>query len=105
MLNSLQNIIVPAAKTTNRHGVKIDNYKKLIRDNITATYQKIEDSTIAKINKEAKAIASKLKLDDHIERFPIRKAFITLKDHKPNFFNNPKCCLINPAKIGNRNDQ
>ena len=55
-------------------------------------------STVAKINKEAKAIASKLKLDDRIERFPTRKAFITLKNHKPNFGNNPKCRLINPAK-------
>ena len=71
---------------------------KLLRDNITATYQKTEDSTVAKINKEAKAIASKLKLDERIERFPTRKAFITLKDHKPNFVNNPKCRLINPAK-------
>ena len=97
-LNSSQNIIVPADKTTNLYGVEIDNYKKLFRDNITATYQKTEDSTVAKINKEAKAIASKLKLDDRIERFPTRKAFITLKDHKPNFVNNPKCRLINPAK-------
>ena len=24
--------------------------------------------------------------------------FITLKDHKPNFNNNPTCCLINPTK-------
>ena len=24
--------------------------------------------------------------------------FISLKDHKPNFSSNPKCCLINPAK-------
>ena len=27
------------------------------------------------------------------------QAFITLKDHKDNFINNPKCRLINPAKI------
>ena len=58
--------------------------------------QKIQQ--LQKLTKEAKAIASKLKLDDRIERFPTRKAFITLKDHKPNFGNNPKCRLINPAK-------
>ena len=66
--------------------------------NITATYQKTESSTVAEINKEAKAIASKLKLDYRIKRFPTRKAFIILKDHKPNFVNNPKCRLINPTK-------
>ena len=27
-----------------------------------------------------------------------REAFISLKDHKKNFENNPKCRLINPAK-------
>ena len=26
------------------------------------------------------------------------KAFISLKDHKPDFENHPKCRLINPAK-------
>ena len=24
--------------------------------------------------------------------------YVTLKDHKPNFYNNPACRLINPAK-------
>ena len=97
-LNSSQNIIVPADKTTILYGVEIDNYKKQLRENITATYQKTENSIVAKINKEAKAIASKRKFDDRIERFPTRKAFIILKDHKPNFVNNPKCRLIKPVK-------
>ena len=30
--------------------------------------------------------------------FLTREAFITLKDHKPNFDNNPTCRLINPTK-------
>ena len=28
-----------------------------------------------------------------------KEAFLTLKDHKPNFYNNPKCRLINPTKF------
>ena len=47
---------------------------------------------------EAKHIAEQLKLDDRIEQTTEQKAFITLKDHKPNFPNNIKCRLINPAK-------
>ena len=47
------------------------------------------------IDREAKAI---LKLDDVIEQFIKREAFVTIKDHKPNFPNNPKCRLINPPK-------
>ena len=92
-------MIIPVDKTTNLYDVKIDNYKKLLQDNITATYQKTEDSTVAKINKETKAIASKLKLDNCIERFPTQKAFITLNNHKPNFVKNSKCHLINPTKL------
>ena len=37
-------------------------------------------------------------MEDRIESFPPRDAFITLKDHKENFRNHPKCRLINPTK-------
>ena len=37
-------------------------------------------------------------LDDRIEQLTENQAFITIKDHKPNFPNNIKCRLINPAK-------
>ena len=47
---------------------------------------------------EAKHIAERLKLDERIEQAAEQKAFITLKDHKPNFPNNIKCRLINPTK-------
>ena len=50
------------------------------------------------MNKEAKVIAAELKLDDRIEQFNQREAFVALKDHKVNFQNDPKCGLINPAK-------
>ena len=43
-------------------------------------------------------IATELELDDRIETIAERESFITLKDHKPNFNNSPKCRLINPAK-------
>ena len=83
MLNSSQNIIIPADKTTNLYGIEIDNYKKLIWDNIKATYQKTEDLTVAKIDKEAKATASKLKLDDHIECFQLKKHSSLLTPESP----------------------
>ena len=51
-----------------------------------------------RINTEAYSIAHNLKLEDYIESFPPRDAFITLKDHKENFCYYPKCRLINPAK-------
>ena len=59
--------------------------------NITASYQKTATSTLDRINAEAISIAHNLKLEDRIESFPPRDAFITLKDHKKNFRNHPKC--------------
>jgi len=47
---------------------------------------------------DAKSIAEKLKLDNRIEKYTESEAFITIKDHKPNFPNNLKCRLINPTK-------
>ena len=45
-----------------------------------------------------KIIAEKLELADRIEASAPRDSFITLKDHKPDFINNPTCRLINPCK-------
>ena len=47
---------------------------------------------------EAKSIAKELKLDSKLEQFANKKSYVTLKDHKDNFLNSPKCRLINPAK-------
>ena len=33
-----------------------------------------------------------------MEKLAEKEAFVTLKDHKPNFENSPKCRLISPAK-------
>eukprot|EP00794_Sanderia_malayensis_P019680 gene19680-biopygen13943 len=43
-------------------------------------------------------IAADLLIDDRMETMAKKQAFITLKDHKENFQNNPACRLINPAK-------
>jgi uncharacterized protein YcbX len=58
---------------------------------------KTPDSIIS-TEAEAKTIATKLALDDRINITAKREAFITLKDHKPNFDNKPTCRLINPTK-------
>ena len=52
----------------------------------------------ALINLGNKRIATRLKLADRINRTAENEAFITLKDHKPNFRNKPTCRLINPSK-------
>ena len=98
MINKDPLLFIPADKSNNLYKVSKDTYSKLLQDNITKSYKKSNVSVINNINKEAKVIAAELKLDDRIEQFNQREAFVTLKDHKVNFQNDPKCRLINPAK-------
>ena len=67
-------------------------------DNITKSHKKTNTGAINNINKKAKCTAERLHLDDRIEQFNQRESFVTLKDHKENFQNNPKCRLLNPAE-------
>ena len=97
-IKSSQSLLVPADKTTNLYKVKPESYKKLLVDNVTAKYKKTSTATTDAINQEAKIISAKFDLEDKIEILDEKNAFITLKDHKPNFPNNPKCRLINPSK-------
>ena len=91
-------LIVKADKTRNLYLVSMTQYEKLLRDNITRNYKPAEDHMLRDINKEAKNIAERLKLDRKMDTMAKSEAFITLKDHKDNFENARPCRLINPAK-------
>ena len=75
-----------------------DSYNELLQKNITKTYKKVSHTATNSIEHETKSIVQKLNLDDRVRTTAEKDAFITLKDHKPNFVNNPTCRLINPAK-------
>ena len=87
-----------ADKTTNIYQLTPEYYNKLLNENITKDYQKTTHSAVHTTSKEAKNIAECLTLADRIEDQSNKPAYITLKDHKENFLNKPKCRLINPAK-------
>ena len=74
------------------------NYQNLLHKNITKDYKKADDEVVSNITKKDKDIAAKLDIEDRLYCTQKREAFITLKDHKQQFFNNPKCRLINPCK-------
>ena len=97
-INGNKNVLIPADKTRNLYEVSDSKYNKLLLDNITTTYKKSSHSDVDETNTEASVIAEKLKIDDRVECLAEKTAFITLKDHKEDFKNNPKCRLINPAK-------
>ena len=91
-------VLVSADKTTNIYQLTPDEYSKLFTDNVTANYKISQNAVKRSIDLEAKRIAKDLNLSDRIESLAKREAFITLKDHKDNFVNDPKCRLLNPAK-------
>ncbi len=97
-INWSPNIFVFADKTRNIYETPLDTYYKLMHDNITKIYKHGSESTISQIDDELKHISNNLGIGDRIEQMKKREAFISLKDHKENFENNPKCRLINPAK-------
>ena len=86
------NVFIFADKTRNIYERYKNTYSKLLTDNISKTYKKTELNIYNKINKEAKVIANNYVVSERVD------AFISLKDHKPNFISNPECRLINPAK-------
>ncbi len=91
-------LIIKADKTNNYYQISPKEHEKLMNKNIQKTYKKATQQEESSINKEAKEIATQLELEDRIEVLAKRESFLTLKDHKPNFNNNPTCRLINPAK-------
>ena len=91
-------LLVPDDKTNNLQELTTEEYNKLLIENISKTYKKSTASAIKSVNTEAKAIAKDLNLDVRNEQFNQNPYFITLKDLKENFWNNPKCRLINPTK-------
>lgn len=91
-------LLVPADKTNNYYRISADDYNKLLHSNVTKSYKKVGNEPAREINNEDRNIAAKLELDDRISTTIEKEAFITLKDHKPNFLNNPSCRLINPRK-------
>jgi len=91
-------VIIPADKTSNFYETNPCTYNKLLHDNITSSYQREDNSTPMNISKEAKDIATSLKLADRINVTAEKHAYITLKDHKANFETTPSCRLINPSK-------
>ena len=91
-------LLIAADKTTNFYKLEPCTYNDLLEKNITKSYKKALPETTQAIHKENKDIATKLGIDDRVNATTSKDAFITLKEHKPNFANKPTCRLVNPTK-------
>ncbi len=98
ILKKTDSLFVPADKTTNFYKMDPPSYNQLLEKNITKNYKKISLQTVSSVESQSKSIANKLNLTDRINTTANRESFITLKDHKPNFENNPTCRLSSSLK-------
>ena len=78
--------------------MRADDYKSLLHSQITKDYKTAHHATVAAVKRKEKSIACDLNLQDKMETIAEKNAFVTLKDHKPNFNNRPTCRLISPSK-------
>ena len=70
----------------------------MLKNSITTHYRKAVSDSELEINKEASEIVTNLQIADRVDKMSQNECYVTLKDHKDNFQNNPKVRLINPAK-------
>ena len=91
-------ILISADKTGNHYWTEKNSYRRHLHNNITKDYEKAHEDVIDNIKKEDKKVAERLEVDDRLYCTSKRDCFITLKDHKKQFMNNPKFRLLNPAK-------
>ena len=72
-INKTGELLVNADKTSNIYKVSKQKYDKLMLDNITKDYKITSHTTVDEINSEACDIASKLELEDRIEKYSDHK--------------------------------
>lgn len=80
------------------HKMEDAEYEEYMHRNITIDYKKAGQDDFEKVTKGDTALASNLEIDDSKYITSKREAFLTLKDHKPNYIKNLTFRLINPIK-------
>ena len=98
MVEKATKVIVAADKTSNFYKVEPKQYQELVKKYVEMEYKKETARNVKKVNKAHKTIVNKLEIEDRVFKTMERECFITIKDHKYDFRNNPKCRLINTTK-------
>ena len=57
----------------------------MMHENVAKTYKKFNTNKSISINFKAKQIASKLEIDDRVQKLDENEAYVTIKDHKERF--------------------
>ena len=73
-------------------------YNEFLDKAIQKEYKKAPPKVVKNIQSSHSKIVTKLDIEDRVFRTTESQPFITIKDHKENFQNNPTCRLINTSK-------
>ena len=97
-IKSSDKTLTSADKTSNMYRLSKEHYNQLKHNAITSAYKKASDKINDKVSKGGIKFAKNVGVLSKMELNGTNKCFVTLKDHKENFQNNPTTRLINPAK-------
>ena len=78
--------------------MKKDDYVKLRDENIQTVYKKEVTENVNAVDNAHERVVRNLGLEDRVFETTKRSAFISIKDHKIQFMNDPKVGLLNPCK-------
>ena len=84
-IQKYEKVLIPVDKSRNIYNMEAAYYKKLLYDNITATYKKADQRKINNVNRDAKKIVINLDLENRTEKMQESESYITVKDHKEDF--------------------
>ena len=90
--------LTPADKTTNMYRLSPEEYNRLKQNAVTSKYKKASTKIKQNVEKSSVKLVKNAGVLDRMSKNGANPCFITLKDHKENFQNNPQTRLINPAK-------
>ena len=91
-------IFQSADKTANFYKAKPHQYQELLEKSITKDYKKTTYEAVENIDKKDKKNSKETRNWLRVYSLTRQEAFISLKDHKDNFADNPKTRLLNQAK-------
>ena len=91
-------MLIAADKTTNYYHLDKIEHDALLEKSLNKDYKKASAEIVRDIIAGDKKIAEELEIADRVYCTSQRQSFITLKDHKPNFHNQPSVRTLNPTK-------
>ena len=97
-IRAAKQIFVAGDKSSNFHKMVPEKYNELLNKEIHKEYKKAPLNVVKSIQESHSEIVKDLNIEDRVFKTTEKQPFITIKDHKPNYQNNPSCRLINPSK-------